>query len=345
MINQSPKISVIVPVYNVDQYLPHCIESILDQTFTDFELLLIDDGSKDNSGKICDVYAGKDVRIKVIHKANEGVSKARNTGIEYAKGEYICFIDSDDFIGEKYLESLYEGKNYDISYIGIAKYNLDTRSQEGNITELTSTEFNINEKSYNPDVIIKNDLLANGYPFGKMFKRSIIDSFNIRFDTRIKNHEDHIFYFDYLIHCYSIYVSDKTLYYYSFKQNSDSLSHSTPAYESLIIASDLFLYRYPDLFDHFKIKDKTYISRMTSEYGVGTRRAAVYSLYKYSHTRNERLKFIAKETNIFRKYYKLYNYNPPKIKHKLIYSLVASNFFNNNIKEIILFFIYKILQK
>ena len=84
---------------------------------------------------------------------------------------------------------------------------------------------------------------------------------------------------------------------------------------------------------------------MTSEYGVGTRRAAVYSLYKYSHTRNERLKFIAKETNIFRKYYKLYNYNPPKIKHKLIYSLVASNFFNNNIKEIILFFIYKILQK
>ena len=95
----NPKISVIVPVYNVEQYLPRCIDSILAQTFTDFELLLIDDGSTDNSGKICDEYAKKkDTKIRVWHKENGGVSSARNMGLDFAKGEYIQFIDSDDFI-------------------------------------------------------------------------------------------------------------------------------------------------------------------------------------------------------------------------------------------------------
>ena len=88
------KISVIAPIYKVEKYLPRCIESILNQTYKDIELILVDDGSPDNSGKICDEYASKDERVKVIHKKNEGVSKARNTGIECAQGEYFFFIDS-----------------------------------------------------------------------------------------------------------------------------------------------------------------------------------------------------------------------------------------------------------
>lgn len=91
-----PKISVIVPVYNTEQYLPRCIDSILSQTFTDFELLLIDDGSKDNSGKICDEYAAKDSRIRVFHKKNGGATSARILGINNSCGEFICFVDSDD---------------------------------------------------------------------------------------------------------------------------------------------------------------------------------------------------------------------------------------------------------
>ena len=90
-------ISIIVPVYNVEKYLQRCIESILTQTETDFELLLIDDGSKDKSGLICDEYAQKDKRVNVIHKENGGVSSARNLGIEKANGEWMCFIDADDF--------------------------------------------------------------------------------------------------------------------------------------------------------------------------------------------------------------------------------------------------------
>lgn len=92
----NPKVSVIVPVYNVEKLLQRCIDSILAQTFTDFELLLIDDGSKDKSGEICDEYAAKDSRIRVFHKQNGGVSTARNLGIDKAQGEWIYFVDSDD---------------------------------------------------------------------------------------------------------------------------------------------------------------------------------------------------------------------------------------------------------
>ena len=102
----NPKISVIVPAYNTEKYLRRCIDSILAQTFTDFELLLIDDGSTDQSGEICDEYADKDVRIKVFHKANGGVSSARNVGLDNALGEYICFCDADDWVDNDYFEQM-----------------------------------------------------------------------------------------------------------------------------------------------------------------------------------------------------------------------------------------------
>ena len=108
-----PQISIIIPIYNVESYIHRCIDSILAQTYTDFELILVDDGSPDNCGKICDEYAAKDVRIHVIHKENGGpssaggVSKARNTALDAATGEYFCFCDSDDYIQEDYLETLF----------------------------------------------------------------------------------------------------------------------------------------------------------------------------------------------------------------------------------------------
>ena len=100
-------ISVVVPVHNTEKYLPRCIESLLEQDFYDFELLLIDDGSKDNSGKICDEYAKKDHRIQVHHKKNGGVSSARNVGIDMAKGKWICFVDSDDWVNKSYLSDFF----------------------------------------------------------------------------------------------------------------------------------------------------------------------------------------------------------------------------------------------
>lgn len=103
---ETPRVSVIVPVYKAEPYIRRCIDSILNQTLTNFELLLVDDGSPDNCGAICDEYAAKDCRVRVIHKQNGGVSSARNTGIDAARGEYVAFIDSDDYVDKEYLEML-----------------------------------------------------------------------------------------------------------------------------------------------------------------------------------------------------------------------------------------------
>lgn len=108
MIIICPAISIIVPVYKVEPYLSRCIDSILAQSFTDFELILVDDGSPDNCGAICDEYAKKDSRITVIHRTNGGLSVARNTGIDRARGEYLCFIDSDDLVSPDYCRLLYQ---------------------------------------------------------------------------------------------------------------------------------------------------------------------------------------------------------------------------------------------
>lgn len=116
------KVSIIVPVYKAEPYIRKCIDSILSQTFTNFELLLIDDGSPDNCGKICDEYAELDTRVHVFHKENGGVSAARNLGLDHAKGDYVCFIDSDDWIDPDMLETLIgweQKKQTDLLFFGL----------------------------------------------------------------------------------------------------------------------------------------------------------------------------------------------------------------------------------
>ena len=103
-----PKLSVIVPVYNTEKYLRECVDSILAQTFTDFELILVDDGSTDGSGAICDEYAGKDSRIRVIHQENGGATLARRSGVRIAQGEYVAFVDSDDWIAQHIYQNMME---------------------------------------------------------------------------------------------------------------------------------------------------------------------------------------------------------------------------------------------
>ena len=102
-------VSVIVPVYNVEKYLVQCVDSILNQTYKNIEIILVDDGSTDSSGEICDRYAGSNNNIQCIHKKNQGLGMARNSGIEAASGEYIVFVDSDDYLGENHIANLYAG--------------------------------------------------------------------------------------------------------------------------------------------------------------------------------------------------------------------------------------------
>ena len=132
-----PIISIIVPIYNVGKYLPKCIESILNQTFKNFELILVNHGSTDNSGVVCDDYAKKDTRIKIIHKSNGGVSSARNAGLYVAKGEYIGFVDPDDYIDKNMYEKLYRLCIDNNSDIAICRFN---REINGKIQNKESTE-------------------------------------------------------------------------------------------------------------------------------------------------------------------------------------------------------------
>ena len=128
-------ISVIVPIYNVENYLKECIESIISQTYTNIELILVDDGSTDKSGEICDKYAEKDKRIEVIHKKNAGVSAARNTGLESASGEYIAFVDSDDYIDKTMLEvlaNLLEMNEADVAMCAFERFSVP-KTEKGNM--------------------------------------------------------------------------------------------------------------------------------------------------------------------------------------------------------------------
>lgn len=194
----SPKISVILPIYGVEHCLPQCIDSILNQTFTDFELLLIDDGSPDNSGNICDEYALKDNRIRVFHKENGGVSSARNWGIDKARGEWIYFSDSDDELYPNALEILTKYINQDIAYV-MAGYNILNEDRE----EIYSIDIRkvkiINNQEAISQMFLPEDYKYHGYLWNKLFKLSLIKQNKLLFDENIYFNEDRLFNVLYLI--------------------------------------------------------------------------------------------------------------------------------------------------
>ncbi|WP_226645632.1 glycosyltransferase family 2 protein [Mesobacillus subterraneus] len=163
-----PKLSIIVPIYNLEDYLEKCVNSILNQTFKDFELILINDGSFDSSGIICDRYTEKDTRVKVIHCLNGGPSKARNIGLEISRGEYIGFVDGDDWIEHNMYKTLYEACAKDNSDIGIS--GLREVDELGNIIS-----------EYIPHDVSLTDILRKAYPCNKIFKKRLFTENNLFF--------------------------------------------------------------------------------------------------------------------------------------------------------------------
>ena len=217
-----PKISVIVPVYNVEKYLHQCVKSILAQTFSDFELILVDDGSPDSSGAICDEYASKDARVRVIHKENGGVSSARNAGLDWvyenSNSEYIAFIDSDDWIEKDYLQQLMYNDT-DLMIFGFVCKNYD-----GKILyeiQFKNVEYK-NKSEIDYAFLYENRMLYS--PYGKRFKRKIIQNNNLRFPENITWGEDGMFVADYLFFVEDISVSDYIGYNYIHDGNNVSLS-------------------------------------------------------------------------------------------------------------------------
>ena len=185
------KLSIIIPIYNTGIYLHKCIKSILSQKLEDFELILVDDGSKDDSGAICDEYAKQDKRIKVIHKENEGVSIARNTGIAMAEGDYIGFVDSDDWIEVDMYNTLYKlavSKECDIVMCDtVTKYD-EKPDEEDTITQLKGGEL-LYKKDIHPELLRE----MAGSSCRCIYKMEMLKNNNITFPQNIPLSEDRMF--------------------------------------------------------------------------------------------------------------------------------------------------------
>lgn len=216
-----PIISIIVPVYNSEAYLTECIESVLNQTFTDFELILINDGSKDSSGLICDSYARTDHRVRVIHKTNEGVSAARNEGINLAKGEWILFIDSDDWIDRDYIyHFMNQNPNIEESSLYIQSI---LKVEDGSISEFYSFQ---NKKKRLKNIFLENEIYVFGAPYCKLYNKDLIIKNKLTFPDNISFGEDTLFYLNYLQYVDNITTLSHQGYYYRLYSN-ESLSRKT----------------------------------------------------------------------------------------------------------------------
>lgn len=211
-------ITVVVPVYNMGRYLPHCVDSLLKQTYPDYEILLVDDGSTDGSGDVCREQAQRSVRIRVIHKANGGLSSARNCGIDNARGECIIFPDPDDWVEPDYLESLLNLRtkaHADLSICGFYRFN-QNKEQPFHITSGI-----LDTKEALRRLVRASEF--SGYTWNKLFDMNIIRRNQLRFDETLTSIQDLHFCFRFFEKCRLIAVEDKPLYHYNIASGVSAL--------------------------------------------------------------------------------------------------------------------------
>lgn len=244
-------ISVIIPVYNVEKYLNKCIDSIVNQTYKNLEIILVDDGSLDKSSQLCDEWAKRDNRINVIHKVNGGVSSARNYGLEISKGEYISFVDSDDWVDKNTYQELLCHIKKDIDFVSfgvLEEYDTETYQI------LNSNNYQIYKQKQIFNHILDDNSVA-GYVCNKLFKRSIIG--NEKFDETLMSCEDIDFCTRISVMCNSIIHVDAKFYHYrrrndsmtgEYKYNPYKLSVLT-AYENIMP----IFFKY-DVNDYYKLE-------------------------------------------------------------------------------------------
>lgn len=209
------EISIIVPVYNVEKYLKKCVDSILNQTFRDFELILVDDGSPDNSGAICDQYAKEDTRVRVIHKENGGLSSARNAGIEDAKGKYLGFVDSDDYIAEDMYELLYNNiikEDVDLSICGVFDV------YKGERPKVLPDFRKVCTKVETMKLILDANIISV-HAVNKLYKRTLFNSVRYPLGTIT---EDAAVILDIVDQCEKIVVDSTQKYFYYHREDSIS---------------------------------------------------------------------------------------------------------------------------
>jgi glycosyltransferase involved in cell wall biosynthesis len=332
-----PKISIIVPVYKVEIYLKECLDSILNQTYENIELILVNDGSPDSSGDICESYKEKDSRIRVFHQENKGVSKARNFGITEATGDYVCFIDSDDWIQGSYLADFFYNGNY----------NADVYLQ-GYINKYADEKLN-NQINFITNEFYTVQLLKEGYiysernniinsPCFKLFRRDIIKENNIEFDPSICYGEDHLFVLNYFLHIKNMSVSNQAGYHYVHRGNI-CLTNKYVSHDKLFYYAKKIAVIRKGLIKKFNIEDEVF------EYFV-RKQFVLYSLLSISSmysdesglSKSKRKSNLLNYITYLEKNKFLENLNFNNYLHFTLFRVVKSKFFN---KDLVLFVFLK----
>ena len=230
------KVSIIVPIYNGEKYIEECIKSIQKQTFSNFEILLINDGSTDKSKNICEEISNNDKRVRFINQENRGVSKARNKGIELAKGEYITFIDCDDFIDSNYIEELYNSciiNKVKMSICGIRIRNIDRNTVE--LKQIEEAKYKSIDALY--ELFRFRNL--NWGPCGKMIHKSLLVN-EVKFPL-IKIYEDLVFVYRAIYQCNELYFTNKCYYNYIHRDNIGAMNNFSqkPTTDIIVVANEV----------------------------------------------------------------------------------------------------------
>ena len=313
-----PIISVIMPVYDSEKYLSDCLESILAQTYSNIQIIAIDDGSTDKSGKILDQYAAKDNRIEVYHQQNLGVSAARNRGLKYARGEYITFVDSDDTLSADMYEILisqFNEKDLDIVHCGYKKKRLDGTSKS---VLGTNRRFLFN-RIEGMQHFIRGDLFT-GALWNKLYKRSVLQ--NLFFDENLKINEDVLFNFYAFNKASNTLLIDKPLYNYYEREVAST--KRTTTLKKIFDCTEVAKAMYEEsLGEPFEVDARTrYIRELINKY-----RGIIYSDIKQTTSErkiieNTLIQLLKEENEVARKY--IYNFRmmtiSPRI-YKLLYSI------------------------
>ena len=262
----NPDVSVIVPVYNVEKYLNQCITSLLKQTLTNIEIILVDDGSTDSSGRLCDQFGSLDKRIKVLHKNNEGLGMARNSGVSIATGKYIGFVDSDDFVSSKMFEVLYnnaEKYSADASYCEKVRFYDGDRFEEKEKTENKKIEV-YTERQMSDYVLHRigmppeseKDTLYQTAVWLGIYRKTIIDEKSIEFVSERKLiSEDIIFNIDFFLNCGKVIHCHQPLYYYRDNSNSLTKTYRADRFERNVLMYQELCTKLKSVFPYTNYKD------------------------------------------------------------------------------------------
>lgn len=272
-----PKLSIIIPCYGVEKYLDRCMNSVVNQTLKDIEIILIDDGSTDKVPQMCDDWANKDSRIKVLHKQNEGLGFARNSGIGIATGEYIAFVDSDDFVSIDMYETLYRKamvNHLDVVYCGFYEYQTERVVKVRNEVD-TYTEY---EGLQCQEVL--HGMLSPCGEKGKItrfemsvwhsiYKKSIFDTCGVQFCSERKFiSEDIIFHIDFIEHCNKIGFIPNAFYYYCLNENSLSKSYNPDRFKKVDILCEEIWNRVRKSNYSFPVEDCMYFICLSLRYPI-----------------------------------------------------------------------------